>query len=162
MEPFVILITKIELFGLNERVIEEAIWKVKKKLKTRFACIGTVAFPRNYVTMFILIKTSIFICRGSHEGIANVVTYRDRQGQTGIDRDRQGKTGTDRDRQGQAGTSMDRQGQTGTSRDKQGRKGNGPVCPCLSLFVPALSLLVSALSLLVPALLLALTGIIGT
>ena len=56
----------------------------------------------------VTMKTVIFICRGRHEGIANVETYRDRQGQTG----------TDRDRQGQAGTNMDRQGQTGTSRDK--------------------------------------------
>ena len=32
-------------------------------------------------------NTVIFICRGRHEGIANVETIRDRQGQTGTDRD---------------------------------------------------------------------------
>ena len=64
-----------------------------------------MAFARKVnVTMFILMKTVIFICRGRHEGIANVETYRDRQGQTRTDRDRQGQTGTDRDRQGQTGT----------------------------------------------------------
>ena len=53
--------------------------KVKKKLKTRFACIGTVAYARKVnVTMFIMMKTVIFICRGRHEGVANVETYRDR------------------------------------------------------------------------------------
>ena len=68
-----------------------------------------MAFARKVnVTMFILMKTVIFICRGRHEGIANVETFRDIQGQTR----------TDRDRQGQAGTSIDRQGQTGTDRDK--------------------------------------------
>ena len=35
VEPFVIFITKIELFGLNERVIEEARCKVKKKKKKK-------------------------------------------------------------------------------------------------------------------------------
>ena len=63
-----------------------------------------MAFARNYVTMFILMKTGIFICRGRHENIANVETYRDGQGQTGTDRDRQGKTGTDMDKQGQTRT----------------------------------------------------------
>ena len=46
------------------------------------ACIGTVAFARKVnVTMFILMKIDIFICRDKHEGIANVHTgtYRDRQ-----------------------------------------------------------------------------------
>ena len=140
-------------------------WKVKKKLKTRFACIGTVAFARKVnVTMFILMKTVIFICRGRHEGITNVKTYRDRQGQTRTDRDRQGQTGTDRDRQGQAGTSMDRQGQVGTSRDRKGMCLLVPTCPCSSLPCPCLSLLVPALSLLfllVPALSLAMAGLIG-
>ena len=84
--------------------------------------------------MFILMKTIIFICRGRHEVIANVETYRDNHGQTR----------TDRNIQGQTRTSRDKQGQTGTSRDKQGQKGNVP-----------------ALSLLVPGLSLALTGIIG-
>ena len=46
-------------------------------------------------------KTVIFICRDRHEGIANVETYKDRQGHTGTDRDRQGLTGTDKDKQGQ-------------------------------------------------------------
>ena len=53
-------------------------------------------------------KTVIFICRGRHEGIANVETYRDRQGQTGTDKDTQRQTGTDKDKQGQAGTSRDK------------------------------------------------------
>ena len=116
--------------------------KVKKKLKTRFVCIGTVAYARKVnVTMFIMMKTVIFICRGRHEGITNEEKYRDIQGQTR----------TDRDRQGQTMTCRDRQGHTRTSKDKQGQKGNVSVCPCLSLFVPVLSPLVPALSLLVPA-----------
>ena len=95
------------------------------------------------VTKIILMKTVISICKGRHEGIANVETDRDRQGQTGTDKDKQGHTGTDRDRK-------DRQGQAGTSGDKQGQKGNPPVCPCLYLFVPALSLLCPCLSLRCP------------
>ena len=101
--------------------------------------------------MFILMKTVIFICRGRHEGIANVETYSDRQGQTRTDRDMQGQkktsrdiqgqTRTDRDIQGQTRTSRDKRGQTGTSMEKQGQKRNDPVCPCL---VPSLSLLVPA------------------
>ena len=46
MDPSVIFITRIKHFRLNERVIEEARWKVKKKLKTRFAYIGTVPFAK--------------------------------------------------------------------------------------------------------------------
>ena len=77
-------------------------------LKTRFVFNGTVAFARKVnVTMFILMKTVIFICRGRHECIANVEIYRDRQGQKATDKDRQGQTGTDRGRQG-------RQGKAGT------------------------------------------------
>ena len=63
--------------------------------------------------MFILMKTVIFICMGRYEGITNVETDRDRQGQTGTDRGRLGMTGTDRDRQGQAKKSMDRQDRLG-------------------------------------------------
>ena len=64
-----------------------------------------MAFARKVnVTMFILLKTVIFICRGRHEGIANEETYRDRQGQTRTDRDRQGQTRTSRDRHGQTVT----------------------------------------------------------
>ena len=131
VKPFVI----IRLFGLNGRAIREARWKVKKKFQT---CIGRVALARKVnVTMFILMKTFIFICRGRHEGMANVETYRDRQLQTRTDRDRQGQTRTSKDKHGQAWTDMDRQGQSGTERE----------CPCLSLFdsaCPCLSLLVPA------------------
>ena len=82
----------------------------KKRLKIRFACIGTVTFASKVnVTMFILMKTVIFIYKGRNVCIANVETYRDRQGQTGKDRDRQGQTRIDRDRKGQAGTDRDRQ-----------------------------------------------------
>ena len=92
--PFVIFITIIELFGLNE-----ARRKVQKKLKTKFACIGTVTFARKVnVTMFILMKIDIFICRDKHEGIANVESYRDIQGQTMTDKDNQGNAWTDRDK----------------------------------------------------------------
>ena len=106
--------------------------KSKGEVKTRFACIGTVALARKVIeTMFILMKNVKFICRGRHEGRANVETYRDIQGQTRTDRDRQRQTRTIRHKHGQ----------TGTCRDKQGQKGNVHVCPCLSLFVPALSLL---------------------
>ena len=47
-------------------------------------------------------KTVIFIYRGRHEGIANVETHKDRQGQTRTDMDRQGQTGIDKDKQVQA------------------------------------------------------------
>ena len=83
-------------------------------------------------------RGKVGVCRGRHEGIANVETYRERQGHTGPDRDRQGQTRISRNKHGQTGTS-------------RGRKWNVPACPCLSLFVPALFLLVPALSLIVPA-----------
>ena len=68
-----------------------------------------MAFTRKVnVTMFILMKIVIFICRGRHEGIANVETYKDRQGQTRTDRDRQGQTRTSRDKHGQTGTDRDK------------------------------------------------------
>ena len=51
--------------------------------------------------------TVIFICRGRHEGIANVETYKDGQGQTRKDRDKQGQTRTSRDKHGQTGRSRD-------------------------------------------------------
>ena len=58
-----------------------------------------MAFARKVnVTMFILMKTVIFICRGRHEGIANVETYRDGQGENGTDKDKQGQAWTDRDK----------------------------------------------------------------
>ena len=44
------------------------------------------------VTMFILMNTVIFIWKGRIAGIANVETYRDRQGPKGT-------TGTGKDRQ---------------------------------------------------------------
>ena len=117
----------------------------KQDDKWRFACIGTVVFARKVnLTMLILMKTFIFICRGRHEGIANVETDRNRQGQTGIDKDKQGH----------ARTVRDRQGQTGTSRDKQAQQGNVSVCSCLSMPCPCMSLLAPGLSL-------AFTGIIG-
>ena len=50
------------------------------------------------MSMFILMKTVIFIYRGRHECIANVETYRDRQGQAGTDKDNQGQAWTDRDK----------------------------------------------------------------
>ena len=55
-----------------------------------------------------MMKTVLFICRGRHEGIANVETYMDRQEQTRTDRDRQGQPGTDQEGQGQAWTDRDR------------------------------------------------------
>ena len=51
------------------------------------------------VTMFILMKPAIFICRGGHKGIANVEKYRDRGTWTRKDMDRQGQAGTIMDRQ---------------------------------------------------------------
>ena len=66
--------TKIKLFGLNERVIEGGRLKVKKKLQTRVACIVTVDLARKVnVPLLIMTKNIIFISRGRHEGIANVV-----------------------------------------------------------------------------------------
>ena len=114
---------------------------------------GSVAFARKVnVIMFIMIKIVIFICRGRHEDIAKVETYRDRQGQARTDSDRQGYTGTDRDRQEKAGPIMDKQGQVGTSRDKKGISLFVPVYNCLSLPCPGLSLLCPCLSLLCPCL----------
>ena len=60
------------------------------------------------ITMFILMKTVMFICWGRHDCITNVETYRDKQGQTGTDKDKQGQAWTDRDRQGQTGTDRDK------------------------------------------------------
>ena len=60
------------------------------------------------VTMFLMMKTVMFICRGRHEGIANVETYMDRQGQTRTNRDRQGQTRTSRDKHGETGTDRDK------------------------------------------------------
>ena len=60
------------------------------------------------VNMFLLMNTVIFICRGRHEGIANVEKYRDRQGQTGTERDRQGQSRTSRDKHGQTGTNWNK------------------------------------------------------
>ena len=58
-----------------------------------------MAFARKVnVTMFIPMKTVIFIFRGRHEGIANVETYRDGQGQTGTDNLKQSQAWTDRDK----------------------------------------------------------------
>ena len=74
----------------------------------------------NYVH-FIMMKTVIFIYMGRNTGLANVETYRDRQGHTGIDRARQEQAGTDRDIHGRTGTDRDRQVQTGTDKDRQER-----------------------------------------
>ena len=52
---------------------------MKEKLKTWFACIGTVAFARK-------VNVNMSICRGGHEGIINVETNSDRQGQTRTDK----------------------------------------------------------------------------
>ena len=95
--------------------------KLKLKwLSIRFACIGTVAFENKVkVTILILMNTVIIICRGGNPGIANVETYKDRQGKLG-----------DRDKQGQAGT----------SRDRKGLSSLFPACSCLSLPCPCLSL----------------------
>ena len=58
-----------------------------------------MAFVRKVnVTMFILMKTVILICRVRHKGIANVETYRDRQGQTRTNKDKHGQTGTHREK----------------------------------------------------------------
>ena len=122
-------ITKTELFGLNERGIEETRSKEKKQKEVKkLVCIHwNSGFCKINVTKFVLMSTMIFICRGGISCITNVETYRDRQGQKR----------TDRDRHGQTRKSRDRQGRTGTSRDRKG----------LSLFVPALSLPCPCLSL---------------
>ena len=152
---------------MNERVLEKARSKVKKnnEVKFRFVCIGTVAFTSKVnVTMFIMMKTVVIIWRGRNAGIANVETYRDRQGQTGTDKDRPGQTWTDKDKQGHTGTDRDRQGQARTGKDRQGQAGTERGCPSLSLFFPVCPCLVPdcpCLSLLVPAMSLVLTGIIG-
>ena len=78
-------------------------------------------------SMSILMKTEIIICSGRNAIIANVETYRDRQGQTRTDRDRHGQTRTSRDRKEQTGTDWNRQGQAGTYRDIQGRESKTPV-----------------------------------
>ena len=64
--------------------------KEKKEVKIMFACIGTVTITSKVnITILIFIKTEIFICRGRNSGIANVETYRDKQGQTRTYRERQ-------------------------------------------------------------------------
>ena len=111
---------------MDERVIEEARSKVKntEEIKHEFACIETVAFASKVnVTMFIPMKTVLIICRRKNAGIANVETYRDKQGLIRTHKDRRGQTGTERDKHGQTRTSRDRQGQTWTSRDRQGQTG---------------------------------------
>ena len=129
--------------------------EVKKK---RFACIGTVAFARKVnVTMCILLKTVIFICRGRYEGIAHVETCRDRQGHKRTDEE----TRTSRDKQGQAWTDRDKYGKAGTKREYPCLSLLVPVCPCLVPVCPCFVPACPCLSLLVPALSLALTGIIG-
>ena len=95
-------------------------------MKIRLACIGAVAFASKVnITMFIMMKTVIFICRGRNAGIANVQTYRDRQGQTGTNKDREGQKLTDKDKHGRTGPDRDRQGQTWTDMDRQGQAGTG-------------------------------------
>ena len=70
---------------------------MKKKLKTRFACIGTVAFAwKVNVITFILMKTVIFIWRGRK---CRYSKCRDIQGQPGTYKDSQGQTGTNKDKQ---------------------------------------------------------------
>ena len=156
VKHFVIFITRIELFGWHERVIEEAIGKVKKKFKTRFACIGTGAFAwKVNVITFILMKTVIFICRGRECRYSKCRdiqgqpgTYKDSQGQTRTSKNKQGQAATSSDKQRQAGTDRDRQRQKGTSRDRKGLSLFVSVWPCLVPACPCLSLL---FSLLVPA-----------
>ena len=73
--------------------------KSKEEVKTMFACAGTVPIERkDNLTLFILMKTVLFICSGRHKEIANVETYRDRQGETRTDRDIQEQTRTSRDK----------------------------------------------------------------
>ena len=93
--------------------------KSEEEVKTRFACIGTAAFSRKVkVTMIILMKTVIFICRGRYS------KCRDIQEQTGTDKNRQGQTRISKDKHGQ--------GQEETSRDRRGRSLFVPACPCFS------------------------------
>ena len=81
-------------------VIEEAQSKLKKKeeVKIGFAFIGTLAFASTVnVTMFILMKTVIIICRGIYTGITNVETYREKQVQKRTDNDTKGLKKTDKE-----------------------------------------------------------------
>ena len=79
-----------------------------------------MAFTSNAnITIFILMKIMIFICRGRNAGIENLETYRDKQGQARTHRERQKKTRTGRDRQRETWPDRDIQGKTGTDRDKQ-------------------------------------------
>ena len=94
------------------------------KVNIRFSCIGTLAFASKVnVTMFILMKTVKIICGGRYEGLANVLTYRDRQGQTKTNKDREGQKWTDKDKHGRTGPDRAIHGQTGTEMDKQGQAG---------------------------------------
>ena len=89
---------------MNERVIEEAISKVKKtdKITHKVSYIGTGDFASKViVTEFILMKTVLIIFREENAGMANIESYKDRQEQTGTAKERQGRTRTSRDRQGQ-------------------------------------------------------------
>ena len=142
-------ITKKELFGLNERVIEEERLQLKKTDKDKNENVLNSGFCNQSHCSYIPTNE---VCENHLQGekcrYSKCIYI---EGQTRRDKDRQGLTGTDKDRQGQTRTIRDRQGQARTERD----------CPCLSLFVPALSLFVPALSLPVPAMSLALTGIVG-
>ena len=83
--------------------------KNKDKVKNKVCMHWNSGFARKVdVVMFTLMKTVIFICRGRPAGIANVETYRERQGQTRTNRNRQGHTRTSRDKQGETGTDRDK------------------------------------------------------
>ena len=90
---------QVELFELNERVLEKARSKERKNKKVKLGLHALKQWLLQVKSLFILMKTVIFICRGRNAGIANAETYRDKQGHTRTNRDRQGKTRTCRDRQ---------------------------------------------------------------
>ena len=113
-EPIVKYITRIELFGLNERLIEEARSKVKttEEVKQKDCMHWNSGFCKQSQCYYVYTDED---CNNHLEGQkCRYRKCRDTQGQTGTDKDRQGHTWTDKDTQGQTGTDRDRQGQKGT------------------------------------------------
>ena len=106
-------ITRLELFGLNERVIEEARSKVKttEEVKRKVCMHWNSGFCKQSQCYHVHTDDDCDNCLQKEK--CRYSKCRDIQGQTRTHRDRQGETRTGRDRQGQTE-------QTGTDRDGHG------------------------------------------
>ena len=127
----------MELFGLNERVIQEAKSKEKKTElgKNQVFMHWNSGFCEQSQCYYVHTDED---CENYLLGEkCRVSKCTDIQGQTGTNRDKQGQRGTEMDRQGQAWTDRARKGQTWTDRDRKGQAGTSREIKGLSLFVPA-------------------------